>query len=136
MEDAANLIAGEVDVIINSAATTTFDGRYIPRPAFGHIICLHMLCPSDSLISDSWADITHDISTKGAARILNFAKKCEITCCKCMYYFKLQMTMCTRLPHLLQILCLPIHKENPIHISAFQHSMYSNAGLTITKLRN
>ncbi|XP_017254563.1 fatty acyl-CoA reductase 2, chloroplastic-like [Daucus carota subsp. sativus] len=49
-EDVANLVAGEVDVIINSAATTTFDERF---------------------------DVALDINTKGAARIINFAKKCE-----------------------------------------------------------
>ncbi|KAK1367386.1 Fatty acyl-CoA reductase [Heracleum sosnowskyi] len=49
-EDVANCIAREVDVIINSAATTTFDERF---------------------------DVALDLNTVGAARILNFAKKCE-----------------------------------------------------------
>ncbi|KAL1825173.1 hypothetical protein ACET3Z_011951 [Daucus carota] len=49
-EEVANRIATEVDVIINSAATTTFDERF---------------------------DVALDINTKGAARIVNFAKKCE-----------------------------------------------------------
>ncbi|XP_074353690.1 fatty acyl-CoA reductase 2, chloroplastic-like isoform X2 [Apium graveolens] len=43
-------IAREVDLIINSAATTTFDER---------------------------PDIALDINTRGAARIVNFAKNCE-----------------------------------------------------------
>ncbi|KAK1367390.1 Fatty acyl-CoA reductase [Heracleum sosnowskyi] len=49
-EDVANRIAREVDIIINSAATTTFDERI---------------------------DIALDINTRGAAQIVNFAKKCE-----------------------------------------------------------
>nr|XP_017254564.1 PREDICTED: fatty acyl-CoA reductase 2-like isoform X4 [Daucus carota subsp. sativus] len=49
-EDVANLIEKEVDVIINSAATTTFDERF---------------------------DVALDINTRGAARIVNFAKKCK-----------------------------------------------------------
>ncbi|XP_074353691.1 fatty acyl-CoA reductase 2, chloroplastic-like isoform X3 [Apium graveolens] len=48
--DVANRIAREVDLIINSAATTTFDER---------------------------PDIALDINTRGAARIVNFAKNCE-----------------------------------------------------------
>ncbi|XP_047337277.1 fatty acyl-CoA reductase 2, chloroplastic [Impatiens glandulifera] len=51
MEDnAANMIAQEVDIIVNSAANTTFDERY---------------------------DVSLDINTKGPTRILNFAKKCH-----------------------------------------------------------
>ncbi|KAK1367388.1 Fatty acyl-CoA reductase [Heracleum sosnowskyi] len=49
-EDVANRVAREVDVIINSAATTTFDERF---------------------------DVAVDLNTVGAARIVNFAKKCE-----------------------------------------------------------
>ncbi|KAK1367385.1 Fatty acyl-CoA reductase [Heracleum sosnowskyi] len=49
-EDVANRIAREVDVIINSVATTTFDERF---------------------------DVALDLNTVGAARILTFAKKCE-----------------------------------------------------------
>ena len=41
-EHVANLIAGEVDMIINSAATTTFDQRYIARPPFDtfNLLCI------------------------------------------------------------------------------------------------
>ena len=35
-----------------------------------------MFCPSDSLMSDRF-DVALDINTKGAARIINFAKKCK-----------------------------------------------------------
>ena len=56
-EDVANLIAGEVDVIINSAATTTFDERYIARPAFDtcNLLCtcfvrLTALCLTGSML--------------------------------------------------------------------------------------
>ncbi|KAL8148623.1 hypothetical protein AgCh_005835 [Apium graveolens] len=49
-ENVANRIAREADVIINSAAATAFDERY---------------------------DISLDINTGGAARIVSFAKKCE-----------------------------------------------------------
>ncbi|WOH07201.1 hypothetical protein DCAR_0626630 [Daucus carota subsp. sativus] len=49
-EDVADLIEKEVDVIIKSAATTTFDERF---------------------------DVALDINTRGAAHIVNFAKKCE-----------------------------------------------------------
>ncbi|KAK9128386.1 hypothetical protein Syun_017183 [Stephania yunnanensis] len=45
-----NEIASEVDIIINSAATTTFDERY---------------------------DVALDINTKGPSRLLSFAKKCN-----------------------------------------------------------
>ncbi|WCJ34088.1 Fatty acyl-CoA reductase 2 chloroplastic [Euphorbia peplus] len=49
-EDLANLIANEVDVIVNSAANTTFDERY---------------------------DVALDINTRGACHLMSFAKKCE-----------------------------------------------------------
>ncbi|XP_042481307.1 fatty acyl-CoA reductase 2, chloroplastic-like [Macadamia integrifolia] len=49
-EDLAELIAGEVDVIINSAANTTFDERY---------------------------DVALDINTRGASRLMSFAKSCK-----------------------------------------------------------
>ena len=39
-EEVANRIATEVDVIINSAATTTFDERYIARPARNRTDCI------------------------------------------------------------------------------------------------
>ncbi|KAK9153356.1 hypothetical protein Sjap_000836 [Stephania japonica] len=45
-----NEIASKVDIIINSAATTTFDERY---------------------------DVALDINTKGPSRLLSFAKKCN-----------------------------------------------------------
>ncbi|KAA8518320.1 hypothetical protein F0562_015797 [Nyssa sinensis] len=47
-EDLADVIAREVDVIVNSAANTTFDERY---------------------------DVALDINTKGPARLMRFAKK-------------------------------------------------------------
>ncbi|XP_077210012.1 jojoba acyl CoA reductase-related male sterility protein [Tasmannia lanceolata] len=43
-------IAGEVDVIVNSAANTTFDERY---------------------------DVALDINTRGPCRLMNFAKRCK-----------------------------------------------------------
>ncbi|KAG7033569.1 Fatty acyl-CoA reductase 2 [Cucurbita argyrosperma subsp. argyrosperma] len=48
--DFAHLIAHEVDVIINSAANTTFDERY---------------------------DVAIDINTKGPSNLMGFAKKCS-----------------------------------------------------------
>ncbi|XP_044497779.1 fatty acyl-CoA reductase 2, chloroplastic-like isoform X2 [Mangifera indica] len=47
-------IAQEVDVIINSAATTTFDERF---------------------------DVAVNINTRGPSRVLDFAKKCKKLCC-------------------------------------------------------
>ncbi|XP_031263619.1 fatty acyl-CoA reductase 2-like, partial [Pistacia vera] len=52
--DLMNEIAKEVDVIINSAANTTFDERF---------------------------DVAVNINTKGPSRILNFAKQCKKLCC-------------------------------------------------------
>ncbi|KAA8516955.1 hypothetical protein F0562_017227 [Nyssa sinensis] len=49
-EDTADVIAREVDVIIHSAANTTFDERY---------------------------DVALDINTKGPGRLMSFAKKCK-----------------------------------------------------------
>ncbi|KAM3248464.1 fatty acyl-CoA reductase 2, chloroplastic [Capsicum annuum] len=49
-EDTANMMAKEVDVIVNSAANTTFDERY---------------------------DISLDINTEGPSRLMNFAKQCR-----------------------------------------------------------
>ncbi|XP_012090891.1 fatty acyl-CoA reductase 2, chloroplastic [Jatropha curcas] len=49
-EDLANLIANEVDVIVNSAANTTFDERY---------------------------DVAIDINTRGPCHLMSFAKKCQ-----------------------------------------------------------
>ncbi|KAK4345928.1 hypothetical protein RND71_036104 [Anisodus tanguticus] len=46
----ANVIAKEVDIIVNSAANTTFDERY---------------------------DVALDINTGGPSRLMNFAKKCH-----------------------------------------------------------
>ncbi|KAK8486611.1 hypothetical protein V6N13_009394 [Hibiscus sabdariffa] len=48
--DVAELIAKEVDIIVNSAANTTFDERY---------------------------DVAMDINTKGACHLMGFAKKCK-----------------------------------------------------------
>ncbi|XP_038883521.1 fatty acyl-CoA reductase 2, chloroplastic-like [Benincasa hispida] len=48
--DFAHLIANEVDVIVNSAANTTFDERY---------------------------DVAIDINTKGPSNLMGFAKKCS-----------------------------------------------------------
>ncbi|XP_044497829.1 fatty acyl-CoA reductase 2, chloroplastic-like [Mangifera indica] len=47
-------IAQEVDVIINSAANTTFDERF---------------------------DVAVNINTRGPSRVLDFAKKCKKLCC-------------------------------------------------------
>ncbi|KAF2289550.1 hypothetical protein GH714_037111 [Hevea brasiliensis] len=49
-EDLANLIASEIDVIVNSAANTTFDERY---------------------------DVAIDINTRGPCHLMSFAKKCQ-----------------------------------------------------------
>ncbi|KDO70813.1 hypothetical protein CISIN_1g0426941mg, partial [Citrus sinensis] len=49
-EDLADVIAKEVDVIVNSAANTTFDERY---------------------------DIAIDINTRGPCRLMEFAKQCN-----------------------------------------------------------
>ncbi|CAN4096693.1 unnamed protein product [Withania somnifera] len=49
-EDTTNLMAKEVDIIVNSAANTTFDERY---------------------------DIALDINTGGPSRLMNFAKQCH-----------------------------------------------------------
>ncbi|KAF5474008.1 hypothetical protein F2P56_005950 [Juglans regia] len=49
-EDSADFIAKEVDVIVNSAANTTFDERY---------------------------DVAIDINTKGPCHLMGFAKKCK-----------------------------------------------------------
>lgn len=49
-EDLANLIAKEVDIIVNSAANTTFDERY---------------------------DVAIDINTRGPCRLMNFARMCR-----------------------------------------------------------
>ncbi|KAJ4979794.1 hypothetical protein NE237_010574 [Protea cynaroides] len=49
-EDIAEFVAGEVDIIINSAANTTFDERY---------------------------DVALNINTKGASRLISFAKSCK-----------------------------------------------------------
>ncbi|KAG2686853.1 hypothetical protein I3760_09G026100 [Carya illinoinensis] len=49
-EDSANFIAKDVDVIVNSAANTTFDERY---------------------------DVAIDINTKGPCHLMGFAKKCK-----------------------------------------------------------
>ncbi|KAK9266595.1 hypothetical protein L1049_021660 [Liquidambar formosana] len=49
-EDIADLITKEVDVIVNSAANTTFDERY---------------------------DVAIDINTRGPYRLMSFAKKCK-----------------------------------------------------------
>ncbi|CAH9063346.1 unnamed protein product [Cuscuta europaea] len=49
-EHTAEMIAKEVDVIVNSAANTTFDERY---------------------------DVALDINTKGTNRLMNFAKQCQ-----------------------------------------------------------
>ncbi|GAA0167759.1 hypothetical protein LIER_22620 [Lithospermum erythrorhizon] len=49
-EDTAEIISNDVDVIVNSAANTTFDERY---------------------------DVSLDINTKGPKRLMNFAKKCH-----------------------------------------------------------
>ncbi|XP_043693367.1 fatty acyl-CoA reductase 2, chloroplastic-like [Telopea speciosissima] len=49
-EDIAELVAGEVDVIINSAANTTFDERY---------------------------DVALNINTRGPSRLMSFAKRCK-----------------------------------------------------------
>ncbi|XP_074353002.1 fatty acyl-CoA reductase 2, chloroplastic-like [Apium graveolens] len=64
-ENVANLIAREVDVIINSAATTAFDERF---------------------------DLALDLNTRGAAGIVNFAKKCE----KVKLYVHLSTAYATR----------------------------------------
>ncbi|KAJ0092796.1 hypothetical protein Patl1_26287 [Pistacia atlantica] len=52
--DLVNEIATDVDVIINSAANTTFDERF---------------------------DVAVNINTKGPSQILNFAKQCKKLCC-------------------------------------------------------
>lgn len=49
-EDAADVIAKDVDIIVNSAANTTFDERY---------------------------DVALDINTGGPSRLMSFAKKCK-----------------------------------------------------------
>ncbi|KAI3738584.1 hypothetical protein L2E82_28621 [Cichorium intybus] len=49
-EDTADLIAKDVDIIVNSAANTTFDERY---------------------------DVALDINTRGPSRLMSFAKKCK-----------------------------------------------------------
>ncbi|GAA0172960.1 hypothetical protein LIER_26678 [Lithospermum erythrorhizon] len=49
-EDVAEIIAKEVDVIVNSAANTTFDERY---------------------------DVSLDINTRGPKRLMSFAKQCQ-----------------------------------------------------------
>ncbi|KAJ4971515.1 hypothetical protein NE237_004614 [Protea cynaroides] len=49
-EDVAELIAGEVEIIINSAANTTFDERY---------------------------DVALDVNTRGPSRLIGFAKRCQ-----------------------------------------------------------
>ncbi|KAK4373040.1 hypothetical protein RND71_008424 [Anisodus tanguticus] len=49
-EDTANMMGKEVDIIVNSAANTTFDERY---------------------------DIALDINTGGPGRLMNFAKQCH-----------------------------------------------------------
>ncbi|PKI32818.1 hypothetical protein CRG98_046811, partial [Punica granatum] len=49
-EDLADFIAKEVDIIVNSAANTTFDERY---------------------------DVAIDINTRGAHNIMSFAKRCK-----------------------------------------------------------
>ncbi|KAJ9558940.1 hypothetical protein OSB04_013554, partial [Centaurea solstitialis] len=49
-EDAAEVIAKDVDIIVNSAANTTFDERY---------------------------DVALDINTGGPSRLMSFAKKCK-----------------------------------------------------------
>ncbi|EOY09601.1 Jojoba acyl CoA reductase-related male sterility protein [Theobroma cacao] len=48
--DLADMIAKEVDIIVNSAAKTTFDERY---------------------------DVAIDVNTKGARHLMGFAKKCQ-----------------------------------------------------------
>ncbi|XP_021283137.1 fatty acyl-CoA reductase 2 [Herrania umbratica] len=48
--DLADMIAKEVDIIVNSAANTTFDERY---------------------------DVAIDINTRGACHLMGFAKKCQ-----------------------------------------------------------
>ncbi|XP_012485655.2 fatty acyl-CoA reductase 2, chloroplastic [Gossypium raimondii] len=49
-DELADLISKEVDIIVNSAANTTFDERY---------------------------DVAIDINTKGASHLMGFAKKCK-----------------------------------------------------------
>ncbi|KAL7616493.1 fatty acyl-CoA reductase 2, chloroplastic [Lactuca sativa] len=49
-EDTADVIAKDVDIIVNSAANTTFDERY---------------------------DVALDINTRGPSRLMSFAKKCK-----------------------------------------------------------
>ncbi|KAJ0816470.1 putative oxidoreductase [Helianthus annuus] len=49
-EDTAEMIAKDVDIIVNSAANTTFDERY---------------------------DVALDINTSGPSRLMSFAKKCK-----------------------------------------------------------
>ncbi|KAL7201778.1 hypothetical protein ACSBR1_033475 [Camellia fascicularis] len=67
LEDVADAIKNEVDVIINSAANTNFDERLLPFIS----LIIHI-----STLTKLY-DVALDINTKGPSNLMSFAKKCK-----------------------------------------------------------
>lgn len=72
-------ISKEVDVIINSAANTVFDERFIPmtqKSAFIYIFIYNCI-QSESDVKFCRYDVALDINTLGPSKLMNFARRCE-----------------------------------------------------------
>ena len=78
--DSAEEIAKEVDVIINSAANTTFNERLLD-----YVFLVLLFCYLDNIYAsyltnfggDCRYDVALDINTRGPGNLMGFAKKCK-----------------------------------------------------------
>lgn len=76
-EDLVNSIANEVDVIVNSAANTTFDERLCPSWCINYSFQLEISQLYTVIFSNFRYDVAIDINTRGACHLMSFAKKCQ-----------------------------------------------------------
>ncbi|XP_044478661.1 fatty acyl-CoA reductase 2, chloroplastic-like [Mangifera indica] len=73
-------IAQEVDAVINSAANTTFDERFLLIFHNCWDIQVHFIY-TNGWITQGRFDAAVNINTRGPSRVLDFAKKCKKLCC-------------------------------------------------------
>lgn len=77
-EDTSKMMAKEVDIIVNSAANTTFDERLMEILHLELCMSFHIFSSiSNKYVMKVRYDIALDINTGGPSRLMNFAKQCH-----------------------------------------------------------
>lgn len=78
--DVAQEIRNEVNIVVNSAATTDFRERliiYISGSIASPFVCPIMILLTIMLTWANRYDVAIDINTRGPSHLLGFAKKCK-----------------------------------------------------------